>query len=171
MITTELENWGRWARDRYHRQHCASIEHRYTRKARLDETPTGWGDWEDSAPPPPPQAPIDVLAAIRVQKVLSRMAVSSALVGSEIGSQYAWALTFRYCYPKYDRWAAARICKVYRPERLLKLITKAERAVANQLQLITQVRYIGGCSTNERISIAQQGIPASRQGRVFLKAA
>ena len=162
-ITTALENWARWARDRYHRQHCASMEHRY-------RSPQAWGDWE-TASPDPISPPIDVLGAIEVQKALSRMAVASASVGSEIGSQYAWALTFKYCYPKYDRWAAARICKVYRPERLLKLMSKAERAVANKLQLVRDMGYIEDVIPNERISIAHQGTDRQRQGRVFLKAA
>lgn len=167
-----LTNWGRWAADRYRSQHCASMEHRYRRKSRPDELPTGWGDWLTAPPAAAPRPGIDVLAAIEVQKILARMAEGSSRVGSDVGSQYAWALTFKYCYPKFDRWAAARICKVYRPERLLRLTTKAEWAVANQLQLIAGVRYISA-SNSERapISIAQQGIMASRQGRVFLKAA
>lgn len=163
-INDVLTNWGRWARDKYHRQHCASMEHRY-------RSPQAWGDWE-TASPDPISPPVDVLGAFEVQKVLTRMAVNSALVGSEIGSQYAWALTFKYCYPKYDRWAAARICKVYRPERLLKLISKAEHAVANQLQLSARMVYIEGCNSERApISIAQQGNHCQRQGRVFLKAA
>lgn len=154
-----MKNWGRWARDRYHFSHCASIEHKYVRKSRPDETKTGWGDWETSPPAEPPQPAIDALQAIVVQK----------LIGT-LGHQFAWALTFEYCYPKYDKWAAARQCKVYRPERLAKLTRKAQHAIANKLQSRKEFAYIRTC-TNERASIsdAHLGIQGRRQGRVFPK--
>lgn len=146
-----LENWGRWARDRYHKQHCMSMEHRY-------RSPQEWGDWENAAPGQI-ASPIDVLAAVETQKTIAKL-----------GFQFAWALTFKYCYPKYDRWAAARQCKVYRPERLLKLISKAEAAVKNTNHSYKELPYIRDCNTERaRISDALQGIQGRRQGRVFPK--
>lgn len=150
-----LANWARWARDKHHKQHCASLEHRY-------RSPQAWGDWE-TASPDPIAPPVDILQAVQVQKVIGRL-----------GFQYAWALTFAYCYPKYDRWKAAAFCGVYRPERLLRLIRKAENMVANGLQLVPQSRY-----KQDAISTRTGANPDSplgndrptRPGRVFLKAA
>ena len=153
-IRTVLENWGRWAKDRYHKQHCASLEHRY-------RSPQEWGDWENAAPGQSVH-PIDVLDAVEVQKIIGRL-----------GFQFAWALTFRYCYPRYDRWAAARVCKVYRPERLEKLAGKAEFAFKN----LYQSRERGGYKDSKRktvqaeILVAREGSPASRQGEASPKIA
>lgn len=150
-----MRNWAAWARDRYKYQHCASIEHRYKSP---QDSPTGWGDWENAAPGQIAM-PINSLQAVEVQKHIARL-----------GFQFAWALTFEYCYPKYDKWAAARHCKVYRPERLAKLTTKAKHAIANQLQSRKEFAYIRDCTTERaRISDALQGIQGRRQGRVFLK--
>lgn len=161
-IKSVLENWARWARDRYHKQHCASIEHRYARKTRPDETLTGWGDWETSSPEAI-APPLDILQAVEVQKVIGRL-----------GFQYAWALTFGYCYPRYDRWKAAAFCGVYRPERLARLIRKAEHMVANNLQTQSGGRYKTGV-VNQRTGAnpdsPSRERPATRPGLVFRKAA
>jgi hypothetical protein len=151
-LTRALENWGRWARNRYHQQHCSSIEHRF-------KSPQEWGDWEHATPGQIPP-PIDVLDAVEIQKTIGKL-----------GFQFAWALTFKYCYPSYDKWAAARHCKVYRPERLVKLQRKAEMAVKNTNPSYFDMGYIDSSSTNERISIAHLGTLGRRQGRVFPKAA
>lgn len=152
---TVMRNWGAWARDRYKYQHCASIEHRYKSP---QDSPTGWGDWENAAPGQI-SMPIDSLQAVEVQKHIAKL-----------GFQFSWALTYEYCYPKYDKWAAARHCKVYRPERLAKLTTKAKHAIANRLQLRCDIGYIEASTTERaRISDALQGIQGRRQGRVFSK--
>lgn len=105
------------------------------------------------------QQPTDVLAAVEVQKVIGHL-----------GFQFAWALTYRYCYPSYDKWAAARHCKVYRPERLERLTSKAEMAFKNQYYRRHEVGYIEDSNTERaRISDALQGIQGRRQGRVFPK--
>lgn len=150
-----LANWASWARDRYHKKHCASLEHRY-------RSPQAWGDWE-TASPDPIAPPVDILQAVEVQKVIGRL-----------GFQYAWALTFAYCYPKYDRWKAAAFCKVYRPERLLRLIRKAENMVANGLQLVPEQVYktdVISPRTGANPDSPSRERPATRPGLVFRKAA
>lgn len=109
-----LKNWGRWARDKRHLNHCASLEHRY-------RSPQTW--W-----PEDPKTECDILQAIAVQKVIARL-----------GHDPAWALTFAYCYPGFDRWKAARHCGVYRPERLERLTRRAEFMVRNNLKIKTTI--------------------------------
>jgi hypothetical protein len=156
MQTTKLalENWARWARDRYHKQHCASIEHRY-------RSPQAWGDWE-TASPDPIAPPVDILQAVEVQKVIGKL-----------GFQFSWALTFAYCYPRYDRWKAAAFCKVYRPERLAKLVKKAEHAVRNNLKLGADVEYKGDVISPRTGANPDSplGTYCRRQAQVFPKAA
>jgi hypothetical protein len=154
-IKLALENWARWARDRYHKQHCASLEHRY-------RSPQAWGDWE-TASPDPIAPPVDILHAVEVQKVIGKL-----------GFSYSWALTFAYCYPRYDRWKAAAFCKVYRPERLVRLVRKAENMVANRLQLQNQEAYkrdVISPRTGANPDSPIRERSASRPGLVFRKAA
>lgn len=105
-LENRLRNWAAWARDRQSFSHCASLEHRY-------KSPQHWY-------PEEPKTPVDILDAIALQKVIAGL-----------GHDYAWALTFAYCYPGYDRWKAAAKCRVYRPERLIKLQRRAEFMVRN----------------------------------------
>lgn len=152
-LKRRLVEWGRWARDRQTRHHCNSLEHRY-------RSPQEWGDWENGTPNAIP-SPIDSLAAIEVQKAIAK-----------IGFQFAWALTFRYCYPNYDKWAAARFCKVYRPERLEKLTRKAELATHNQLKIVQDKCYNTRSRTVQaEILIAHREETADRQALPSLIAA
>lgn len=148
-----LVNWGRWARDRFHKQHCASLEHRY-------RSPQEWGDWEHSIPNQV-QGPLDVLSALEMQRAISR-----------VGFQFSWALTFEYCYPWMNKWKAAAWCKVYRPERLERLTRQAEHAIANILKNRSSKAYKHG---NERTGVNPDSPNGNdrpnRPGRVFLRAA
>ena len=155
MNDDALWNWGRWARDRYHKQHCASLENRY-------KSPQAWGDWE-SATPEQITPPVGVLDAGKVQDIISNFP-------EDVRFGYAWALTFTYCYPKYDRWKAARFLGVWRPERLKRLAHRASIVVLRGLSTVEDMRYKDSQRTSV-ISVAHRENTARRQGRVFLKAA
>ena len=68
-ICERLREWGRWVRVRQHQGHCLSIEHRYRRHARPDDTPTGFEDWS-STPPTQTLPAVDAQAALEVEKVM-----------------------------------------------------------------------------------------------------
>lgn len=154
QLEDALVNWGQWARDRHHKQHCASLESRY-RPPRGVEL-----EWETAAPPPPPFY-IDILAAVALQKQISKL-----------GFQYAWALTFAYCYPKFNRHKAAAFCKVYTPAKLLALQKQARIMLANLTNRSERKEgYKLATSTEQSVQIAREGHESPRQGRVFLKAA
>jgi hypothetical protein len=69
-IVARLEEWGRWARTRPHYQRCYSIEGRYRRKSRADDTPTGWGDWLITPPGRVPLPKVNELAALEVERTM-----------------------------------------------------------------------------------------------------
>jgi len=68
-----LTNWARWLRSgRGASASCFSIEGRYRRKSRADDTPTGWGDWLVTPPGHVPP-PIDELAALEVERTMRHL--------------------------------------------------------------------------------------------------
>ena len=74
-ISCLLTNWARWLHSgRGGGGTCFSIEGRYRRKTRADDTPTGWGDWL-STPPGHVLPPIDELAALRVERTMRHLPV------------------------------------------------------------------------------------------------
>lgn len=70
MNTIErLENWGRWASGRKVSHTCYSAEGGYHPPFRVDDMPTGWGDWKVT--PPTVRAPkLDVLDALATERCM-----------------------------------------------------------------------------------------------------
>lgn len=64
-----FRNWARWASARGSRQGQAfSIEGHFRLKSRVDDTPTGWGDWLTTPPQYPPLPPLDSVDAVLVNR-------------------------------------------------------------------------------------------------------
>ena len=72
MIHEDLLNWARWVRARTHQGHCGSIEHRY-RLRRLDDAPTGWGDWQITPPKLPTLPPTDIPLALEIERLMRHL--------------------------------------------------------------------------------------------------
>lgn len=153
-LEMSLTNWGLWAKDKYHKQHCASLEHHF-RPPRGVEI-----EWETAAAPAPPFV-LDILGAEGMQDVIG-----------PLGFNYAWALTFKYCYPGFSRWKAAEFCGVYTPEKLHGLVKQARYLVAqatNHSESKAAYKYY--TSTEHSVQMTHSGIDGQRQVRSFLKAA
>lgn len=72
-MESALQNWSRWIRSREHSHaQCYSIEGRFRRKSRADDTPTGYGDWL-TTPPTQIMPPVDIIAAAAVDRIMHRV--------------------------------------------------------------------------------------------------
>jgi hypothetical protein len=69
-IELRLEEWGRWVVERRSPGQCGSLEKRFRRRSREDDTPTGHVDWglNPVRTPPPPMDPFRALEVERVMR-------------------------------------------------------------------------------------------------------
>lgn len=71
-IEERLKGWGRWCRVRLGPATCASIEGRYRRRYRADDTTEGWGNWL-LCPPAQYQGPVNQLEALEVERTMRHL--------------------------------------------------------------------------------------------------
>lgn len=98
-IERRLTEWARWVTVRHPPGHCRSIEHRYLH-------PRWRVEQQDSTPEPSPHAPVDVLAALAVERTMRFLPVkhSKALRLSYV-SRLPWADCCRRLAIRLDKWA------------------------------------------------------------------
>jgi hypothetical protein len=103
-IAELLVNWGRWVRVRQHQGHCLSIEHRYRRHARPDDTPSGWNDWL-STPPPQTLPAVDVRAALEVERIMRHIPRRHRLaLKLEYAMRMPWKVSCKRLSLPYQCW-------------------------------------------------------------------